>query len=83
MGQWRYRSILLDLGRFTPPGKSHRYPLKGCMGSRTALDAVEKRKSLACAGNLTLAVHHYTDLAIPLNIAILPFKIVALTTYWN
>jgi hypothetical protein len=69
MGEWSYSSTILDLGSrwrwvvsFTPRpiylrGNSFQYSLnRRILGPRSAMDAVEKIKSLAPVGNRTLAV---------------------------
>jgi hypothetical protein len=82
MREWRYRSTFLDLGTswrsvatFTllpiyPQGNRPRYPLnKSLGGHQTGLDAVEKIKQLAPAGDQIRAVQpvalRYIGRAIP------------------
>jgi hypothetical protein len=69
MGEWRYSSIILDLGtrwrwsascpsRFTPWGNSPRYPLDRRLGGPQSWSGRCGEKSLAPARNRTRAVQH-------------------------
>jgi hypothetical protein len=46
MGEWRYGSTILDLGRFTPGI----HWIGGWVGRRVGLDAVKKRNILSLPG---------------------------------
>jgi hypothetical protein len=75
MGEWRYRSAILDLGSrwrrvvtftplpFYPQGKSPWYPLDGRLGGpQSRSGRCGEEKNLSPAGNRTLAIH---SVAIP------------------